>query len=137
MSNIIKSLKHKISDASSFKTKEEVNKQIEDNINYYSVESEAAIKDHINDLDAEWDVESAVELNVAIASFSGLILAAAFNKKWLVVPALAAGFLARYALRGGSERMHFGGLRSRREIAREKYGLQEVVKKGVKRVEQF
>ncbi len=57
---------------------------------------------------------------------TGVILSATVSKKWLFLPALAAGFLARFAMQNGSTL--FGGMRTRAEITREKTGLEQVLK---------
>ena len=77
-------------------------------------------------LDREWDVDRAVELEAALTGLAGLALGAFVRRGFLVLPAVvAASVLAfattrRYPLLPAFRRL---GLRSAREIARERYAL--------------
>ena len=110
----------------------EIDRQIEENIHYYSIESPVAIRERIEELDKEWDVERSLELNASLIALSGILLASVSSKKWLIVPALATAFIAQHAIHGWCppvsvlRRMN---VRTRKQIAKEKFGLMELLKK--------
>src|SRR4051812_43391457 len=76
--------------------------QIEENIRYYSFEKDEVIKARVKELNKEWDIERTVALNASLISFAGIILSAAVNKKWLMLPAVVSALFTREALRGWS-----------------------------------
>lgn len=111
----------------------EINRQIEDNILYYGMEPPEVIKGRLDELDKEWDVERTLELNASLIGLTGVLLSAAFSKKWLFLPAIASFFLAQQAIRGWCPPvglMRSRNMRTRKEIARERMGLLEALKKG-------
>ncbi|MGZ9034440.1 MAG: hypothetical protein ACXW25_08545 [Rhodospirillales bacterium] len=73
-----------------------------------------------------WDIERALEANAAGVSLLGLMLAITVDRKWLALPAAVAGFLMQHALQGWCppiELFRRLGVRTAREIARERYAL--------------
>jgi hypothetical protein len=84
------------------------------------------ISRHIDDLDREWDVERVLQTNASILALSGIMLGAAVNRKFLVLPAAVLSFFLQHAVQGWCppvpvfRRM---GIRTRKEINREKYAL--------------
>ena len=111
-------------------SKERQNSEIDNliilNLEYYKSEGPAAIDERIKQLDREWDVERTLEMNAAAIAFTGTVLAAVINKRWLLVPFLVTGFLAQHALHGWCppvEILRKMGVRTRPEIDREKYAL--------------
>lgn len=84
------------------------------------------IRRRIEELDREWDIERYLMTNASILAFSGVILAATVSRKWLVVPGVVTAFLLQHAVQGWCppisvfRRM---GIRSRKEIDREKFAL--------------
>ena len=85
-----------------------------------------AIARHIDTLEREWDVERYLQANAAIASLTGIVLGATVSRRFLALPALVFGFFFQHAVQGWCpplpvfRRM---GVRTRREINREKYAL--------------
>lgn len=81
---------------------------------------------HLDALDREWDVDRAVELEASLVGLAGLALGALVRPAFLAAPALvgAAVFLHAtvgwYPLLPLFRRM---GLRTSREVARERYAL--------------
>ena len=136
MANLINRVKETLTQEHMQQREAEVERRIAENIDYYRLELEEAILERIDELENEWDLERTVGLNTALVSLTGTILAASVSKKWLILSAVAAGFLARFSLQGGSRPLpFFGHLRTRDEIASEKFGLLEILKKGVKPLE--
>jgi hypothetical protein len=85
-----------------------------------------AISRHIDALEREWDVERYLQMNAGIVSLSGVLLGALWNRRTLMLPAAVFGFFLQHATQGWCpplpvfRRM---GVRTRREINREKYAL--------------
>ena len=85
-----------------------------------------AISRHIEALDREWDVERYLQMNAGIVSLSGVVLGAVASRRFLVLPAVVFGFFFQHATQGWCpplpvfRRM---GVRTRREINKEKYAL--------------
>jgi len=85
-----------------------------------------AITRHLEMLDREWDVERYLQMNAGIVSLSGVVLGALVSRRFLVLPAAVFGFFFQHATQGWCpplpvfRRM---GVRTRREINKEKYAL--------------
>lgn len=86
----------------------------------------ADIAQRLDALDREWDIDRAIEIEAAITGLFGLALGALVRGGFLVVPAVAAASVLafattrRYPLLPVFRRL---GVRSAREIARERYAL--------------
>lgn len=57
------------------------------------------IGERLRELDAEWDIERALEANAAALAFAGTC-AGAVDRRWLALPALVTAFLFQHALQG-------------------------------------
>ena len=85
-----------------------------------------AIGRHLDALDREWDVERYLQMNAGLVSLSGVLAGAMVNRRLLVLPAAVFGVFLQHAVQGWCpplpvfRRM---GVRTRREINREKYAL--------------
>jgi hypothetical protein len=85
-----------------------------------------AIGKRLKELDEEWDIERALEANAASFAFTGTILAATVDRRWLMLPAVVTAFLFQHALQGWCppvpilRRM---GYRTAREIDQERVAL--------------
>lgn len=96
------------------------------NLEYYRSEGPAAIDERIKELDREWDIERTLELNAAALAFTGTLLGAFVNRRWLMLPAVVTAFLAQHAVQGWCPPLPLfrkWGIRTRPEIDREKYAL--------------
>ena len=51
-------------------------------------------------LDEEWDIERAIEANASTLALVGVALGATSDRRWLVLPALVAGFLLQHSVQG-------------------------------------
>lgn len=111
-------------------TSEEVNREIanqtRDRIAYYSTKSPQEISARIQELDYEWDIERALECNASALAFTGVLLSATVDKRWIILPGLVTAFLFQHALQGWCpplpvlRRM---GFRTTGEINEERYAL--------------
>jgi hypothetical protein len=88
--------------------------------------SPAQAERRMGELDREWDTDRALEIEAATMGLVGLALAAFARKQLLVLPAFVAGAVlvqattGRYPLMPLFRRL---GLRTSKEIARERYAL--------------
>jgi hypothetical protein len=85
-----------------------------------------AIAKRLQELDAEWDIERALETMAAGVSLLGLGLGVASSRKWLLLPGLVAGFLLQHAVEGWCPplpAMRWLGFRTVDEIDQERYAL--------------
>ncbi len=84
-------------------TSPEINRRIRraiaDNVRYYS-EHRREIAERLRELDAEWDIERAIQANAAARAFAGVALGVLRDRRWLVLPALVTGFLFQHAVQG-------------------------------------
>ena len=81
---------------------------------------------HIDQLDREWDIERVLQSNASILALSGIVLGAAVNRKFLVLPGAVLSFFLQHAVQGWCPPMPVFrrmGIRTRQEINREKYAL--------------
>jgi hypothetical protein len=58
------------------------------------------INQRLHQLDREWDIERAIEMNASALAFLGTSLGATVNKRWLALPALVTAFLFQHAVQG-------------------------------------
>src|SRR3954471_20916907 len=72
-------------------TGEDINRRIQQDINdrvRQLAQHPTGIDRRLRELDEEWDIERALEANAASAVFTGTLLAATVDKRWLALPAL-------------------------------------------------
>ncbi|PVE23622.1 hypothetical protein DC522_15135 [Microvirga sp. KLBC 81] len=80
----------------------------------------------LRELDREWDVERTLEANASTLAFTGVVLGAALDKRWLALPALVTAFLFQHAVQGWCPPLPLLrrlGFRTAREIDTERYAL--------------
>jgi hypothetical protein len=84
-------------------TSQEINQKIEmqiaKSVRWLAAHPEG-IDRRLHELDAEWDVERTLEANASTLAFTGVVLGAAVDKRWLALPALVTGFLFQHAVQG-------------------------------------
>ena len=108
----------------------EIDRQTNDNIRRYANSSPEVINRRIEELDKEWDVERALEVNASTLALTGLLLGATVNRKWLALPAVVLSFLLQHGLQGWCPPLPIlrrSGVRTRSEIDREKYELRALL----------
>jgi hypothetical protein len=110
-------------------TSESLNRAIQRGINE-SVRYHAAHPERINarlaELDREWDIERTLEANAATLAFTGVVLGATVDRRWLALPALVTAFLFQHALQGWCPPVPLLrklGFRTMREIDTERFAL--------------
>jgi hypothetical protein len=78
---------------------EEIKAEMEERVRYYA-RHPRKIAQRLRELDEEWDIERAIEANAAAFGFSGIVLGATVDRRWLFLPALVTAFLFQHAIQG-------------------------------------
>jgi hypothetical protein len=111
-------------------TAERVNRQLDQNtrtcVETLAGSDHEQITKHLDELTREWDVERYLQMNASILALSGVLLGAAVNRKFLIIPAFVFSFFFQHAVQGWCPPVPVFrrlGIRTRREINREKYAL--------------
>ncbi|MFC4171611.1 hypothetical protein ACFOYU_06020 [Microvirga sp. GCM10011540] len=92
---------------------------------YYAVHPHE-IEQRLRELDAEWDVERAIETEAASTILLGLGLGWAVDRRWFLLPVFASAMLLLHNLNGAYPLLSLFrrlGLRTQGEIAAERYAL--------------
>ena len=76
-----------------------IQRHIEESVQYHAA-NPARIDARVRALDAEWDIERAIEANASALAFTGVALGGLVSKRWLTLSALVTGFLFQHALQG-------------------------------------
>jgi hypothetical protein len=111
-------------------TAEEINarldREAERRVGEYATRGPEEITRRIEELDREWDMERVLETNASALAFLGVALAASRGRKWLILPGVVTAFLFQHAVQGWCPPVPVFrrlGVRTRKEIDREKYAL--------------
>lgn len=111
------------------KLNRKIDQQLKYNIQQYSNSDNGAITNRIKELEKEWDVERALEVNMPIIALSGLALGVFVHKRWLALPAVVLGFFLQHALQGWCPPLPVFrklGYRTKEEIEKERYALKAI-----------
>ena len=109
---------------------EAIDGNIEDSVASYINKPASVIKERIEKLDEEWDIERVLELNASLIALTGVIMAATGSRKWLIVPLVVTGFLAQHAIKGWCPPLTLFRklkVRTRKEIDMEKFALLRII----------
>jgi hypothetical protein len=88
--------------------------------------SNALAARQLSNLQREWDLERALQTWFASVVLTGVTLAATRHRRWMALPAVAAGFMLQHAVQGWCPPLPVFrrlGFRTHAEIARERYAL--------------
>ncbi|TWU15651.1 hypothetical protein [Allorhodopirellula heiligendammensis] len=105
---------------------ESIARETQNRIAHYSTQPPQVISRRILELNQEWDIERALECNASALAFSGVLLSATVDKRWLLLPGLVTGFLFQHALQGWCPPLPIlrrMGFRTSAEINEERYAL--------------
>jgi DUF2892 family protein len=108
------------------KANEEILREMRERIDWYASRPQDEVERRLDELDREWDIERALQVNAAALSLAGLVLGVTRDRKWLWVPGVVAGFLLQHAVSGWCppvEVLRRWKLRTRGEIDAEKFAL--------------
>ena len=92
----------------------------------YSHKGKAKISERLEEIENEWDIERMIHLHVSGITITGALLGFLVNKRWFVLPAVAAAVLVLHSLKGMAPQIPLLkklGFRTREEINRERYSL--------------
>ena len=76
-----------------------IRRTMQANVAYFA-EHRDQIGDRLREIDREWDIERAIEANAAVLGFTGTVLAATSDRRWLALPAPVTSFLFQHAVQG-------------------------------------
>jgi hypothetical protein len=105
---------------------EEIDRQGERCVRSLAGADRETITRHIDEVDREWDIERFLQTNASVLALTGVLLGAAINRRFLLLPSAVLAFFLQHAVQGWCppipvfRRM---GVRTRKEINREKYAL--------------
>lgn len=108
------------------KINRKIDRELENTILYFSTRSRKDQSSRIKELESEWDIERTLETNASILGLAGLTLGIIHHKRWLYLPATVLTFLFQHAVQGWCPPVSLFrkmGIRTRKEIEREKYAL--------------
>jgi hypothetical protein len=111
---------------SSDKINEQLDAQALERVAEFEGKSASEITERLDQLDKEWDVERMLQTNASVLALSGLVLGVTASRKWLAVPGVVLPFLFQHAVQGWCPPLPVLrklGVRTRKEIDREKYAL--------------
>ena len=89
----------------------------------------AAVHERLRELDEEWDIERMLEANASALAFTGTVLGASVDRRWLAVPILVGAFLFQHAIQGWCPPVPIFrrlGFRTAREIDIERVALKTI-----------
>lgn len=110
-------------------TSEEVNRRIERETEervFKIAANPALIDNRLRELDKEWDIERMLEANASALAFTGAVLGASVDRRWLAVPLVVGAFLFQHAIQGWCPPVPIFrrlGVRTAREIDIERVAL--------------
>jgi hypothetical protein len=91
-----------------------------------AAEGRGAIDRRLAELEMEWDIERMLETNFATVVLLGSTLGLTVGKRWMLLPAIASGFMLQHVLQGWCPPLivlRRAGFRTAEEIDREKFAL--------------
>ena len=109
----------------------EIDRQTDLSIQRYTNAAPGDIRKRIADLDREWDVERVLEVNASTLALTGLVLGLTVHRRWFALPGVVLPFLLQHGLQGWCPPLPLLrrlGVRTRGEIDREKYALQDALR---------
>jgi hypothetical protein len=123
---MIRSTQYRVTEATCPKVNAAIERRTQESIARCAAAGRAAINRRLEELDREWDVERALELNFATLVFAGGALGLGVDRKYMLLPTVAAGFMIQHVLYGWCPPLPVLrrlGFRTTAEIDREKYAL--------------
>jgi hypothetical protein len=100
-------------------------REAEARVAYYATRPEE-IEARLRELDQEWDIERAIEMESATTILTGAVFGITFSRKWFLLSAFASAMLLVHTLHGQYPLLPLFrrmGFRTANEIAQERYAL--------------
>lgn len=107
-------------------TNEAIRRRTEENVAHYAAGGAEAIQRRLDELDREWDMERLLETNFASVVLAGVALGTFVDRRWYLLPAVAAGFMVMHTTQGWCPPVPLlreMGVRTAREIEEERIAL--------------
>jgi len=104
--------------------------QLRENIARIKGADRQAIEQRLSELDREWNVERAIELEAPTMILLGLALGSLSNRKWFAVSAMAASLVILHNVQGWYPLLpvfRAAGLRTAEEIEQERMALKALL----------
>jgi hypothetical protein len=104
----------------------DVDQKIKESIELYSSQDSEMINKRIKQLEKEWDIERALEVNMPIVALIGLSLGIFVNSWWFIFPVIVMLFFLEHAIQGWCPPLPIFrslGFRTKEEIEKERYAL--------------
>lgn len=114
-----------LKDLPSNKVSKNLNKKTQKILSEYG-DLSSKVNLRLGELDKEWNLEKILAVNASAAILTGMILGAASDKKWYILPTAVAGFLLQHGIEGWSAPasvFRLFGFRSKQEIEEERQSL--------------
>ena len=105
---------------------DQIDRDMRARVSWYATRSAGEIEKRIEELNEEWDIERVLQTNASVIGLTGLLLGVTVSRKWLAVPGIVLPFLFQHAVQGWCPPVPLFrriGVRTRKEIDREKYAL--------------
>jgi len=105
---------------------ERIRKEADQEVQWLEGASAEEITARIEELEKEWDVERLLQMNSSVLVLSGVILGHKVNPKWFLLSAAVYTFFFQHAVQGWCPPIPIFrrlGIRTQKEIDREKYAL--------------
>jgi hypothetical protein len=105
---------------------ERIRRETKERVERYRGAAPEAINRRLEELDHEWDTERTLEANAATVAFTGCVLAATVDRRWVFLPMLVSAFLFQHAVQGWCPPLPVIrrlGFRTQREIDEERFAL--------------
>jgi Protein of unknown function (DUF2892) len=78
---------------------ERISRQTDERVRSYEHRPEK-VKERLEELDREWDIERAIEANASALALIGVTLGVTRDRRWLALAGLVAAFLLQHAVQG-------------------------------------
>ena len=104
---------------------DEIERRLDNSVRYFA-EHPDEIDDRLRDLDAEWDIERALETMASSMTLGGLLMSLLGSRRWILLPVIVQGFFLQHALQGWCPpvpALRRLGFRTMAEIHHERYAL--------------
>ena len=105
-----------------------IERRLSDSLDYYA-HNLSQIDARLRELDREWDIERAIELNASTLAFAGIVAGIFHDRRWLVLPTAVTAFLFQHAVQGWCPPvpvLRKLGFRTVYEIEKERRGLKSL-----------
>lgn len=96
---IIPTTKERVPAHTAERVNEQIRREMDQRVRQLAAQPDA-IGQRLRELDAEWDIEKAIELNASALAFLGTAFGYFLHPYWLLLPALVTAFLFQHALQG-------------------------------------